>query len=66
MKNNVQCVRTPENRAYTVDEIAGLLKVSKGAVYNLIKKELFNTVRIGSSIRVSKKSFDEWLDNLQS
>ena len=23
----------------------------------------FKTVRIGSAIRISKKSFDEWLDN---
>ena len=29
---------------------------------NLVKKKAFHSVRIGGSIRISKKSFDEWLD----
>lgn len=32
-------------------------------VYNLVKKKVFHSVRIGGSIRISKKSFDEWLDH---
>ena len=32
------------------------------AAYELVKEELFKSVRIGTSIRVSKKSFDKWLD----
>ena len=31
--------------------------------YNLVKKKVFHSVRIGGSIRISKKSFDEWLDH---
>ena len=54
---------TPTKRVYSVDEIAEILSISRGAAYGLIKEGLFNTVRIGSAIRVSKTSFDEWLDN---
>ena len=32
--------------------------------YQLVKQEEFRIVRIGNAIRVSKKSFDEWLESL--
>lgn len=51
-------------RTYTVDEIAKILNIGRTSAYNLVKKGYFNTVRIGNTIRISKKSFDEWLDNL--
>ncbi len=51
-----------ERRTYTVLEIARLLGISSNAAYELVKEELFKSVRIGTSIRVSKKSFDKWLD----
>lgn len=60
---NMQCGGASGKRVYSVDEIARLLRVSKGSVYSLIKEGAFHTVRIGSAIRVSKKSFDEWLDS---
>ena len=59
--NGMQC-RDSAKRVYSVDQIAVLLNVSKGSVYDLIKQNLFRTVRIGSAIRISKQSFDEWLD----
>ncbi len=51
-----------EKRTYTVDEIQDILSISKPSAYNLVKSGIFRYVRIGGSIRVSKKSFDEWLD----
>lgn len=66
MSDNMQCRTLSEKRVYSVDEIADILNISKGSAYDLIKEGLFNTVRIGSAIRVSKKSFDEWLDNKKS
>ena len=42
---------TPERRTYTVDDI-------------LVKEGHFKIVRIGNAIRISKRSFDEWLDSL--
>ena len=51
-----------DKRTYTVDEIQGILSISKPSAYNLVKQGLFRSVRIGGSIRISKRSFDEWLD----
>ena len=49
-------------RTYTVDEIAQMLNIGRTTAYTLVKEGHFKTVRIGSAIRVSKQSFDEWLD----
>lgn len=53
-----------EKRTYTVKEIAKMLGISENAGYAFVKemKDEFRTVRIGTAIRVSKKSFDKWLD----
>ena len=51
-----------ERRTYMVSEIAKLLGISHSAAYVLVKEGHFKFVRVGTSIRVSKKSFDKWLD----
>ena len=51
-----------DKRTYTVDEIQDILGISRPTAYNLVKKGLFHSVRVGGHIRISKKSFDEWLD----
>ncbi|MCD8300133.1 MAG: helix-turn-helix domain-containing protein [Clostridiales bacterium] len=51
-----------EKRTYTVDEIQDILGIGRNSAYQLVKQNLFRSVRIGGSIRISKKSFDEWLD----
>ena len=56
-------VRPFDKRTYPVDEIQDILGISRASAYNLVKKGLFHYVRIGCTIRISKKSFDEWLDN---
>lgn len=53
-----------ENRTYTVEDIAKMLNIGRTSAYNLTKEGHFKTVRIGNTIRISKKSFDEWLDKL--
>lgn len=55
----------PNSRTYTVDEIADMLGISRSSAYKLVKQDDFSVVRIGNSIRVSKKSFDAWLDALE-
>lgn len=52
-----------DKRTYTVNEIQSILAIGKNSAYALVNSGLFRTVKIGNSIRVSKKSFDEWLDN---
>ena len=49
-------------RTYTVLEVAKILNIGKNKAYTLIKDANFKVVRIGNSIRISAKSFDEWLD----
>ena len=46
---------------YTVEEIAQLLAISNRAAYNLCNTTKdFKVIRLGTSIRVSKQSFDDW------
>lgn len=49
-------------RTYTVNEIQDILGISRPTAYALVKRNLFRSIRIGGQIRISKKSFDEWLD----
>lgn len=52
-----------EKRIYTVDEIQDILGIGRNSAYSLVKSGVFHSVRIGGNIRISKKSFDDWLDN---
>ena len=51
-----------EKRIYTVDEIQDILGIGRNSAYALVKSGVFHSVRIGGNIRISKKSFDDWLD----
>jgi len=53
-----------ESRVYTVKEIAKLLKSGRNSAYALVKDGNFKIMRIGNSIRISKKSFDEWMNSV--
>ena len=50
-------------RTYRVEEIARILDISKSSAYDLVRQGVFKTVKIGSAIRISKQSFDDWLDS---
>ena len=50
-----------EPLVYRVEEIAQLLAISPRAAYNLCNTtKNFRVLRIGTSIRVNKQSFDNW------
>ncbi len=54
-----------EKKTYIVQEIMKILGIGKNVAYQLVGKNKFKSVRIDSSIRISKESFDKWLnDNL--
>ena len=54
----------PEKRCYTVKEIQEILDVSHPTVYALLKKKEFRWIQLdGGKYRISKKSFDDWLDH---
>ena len=52
-----------EKRCYTVKELQEILGISSPTVYELLKKNEFRWILVGGKYRISKKSFDEWLDN---
>lgn len=59
---------TMEKIVYTTKEVQDMLGLSKNTAYNFIrdaylKGEPFKVVKAGSSYRVLKKSFDDWLIN---
>lgn len=56
--------QAPGKRTYTVEEIQDILGISRTTAYNLVKTQKFHSVRVGGHIRISKKSFDEWLDKM--
>lgn len=51
-----------ERRCYNVSDLQEMLGISKPAVYELIKRKEFRWVMIGGRYKISKRSFDEWLD----
>ena len=58
---------TPQT--YRVEDVASILGISRKSAYNLTREGYFRVVRIGSTIRISKKSlksFDDWLNNQTS
>ena len=57
-------VNEAEKRCYTVKEIQDILGISRPTVYELLKKNEFRWIQIETKYRISKKSFDGWLDKL--
>ena len=51
-----------EKRCYTVKEIQTMLGISRPTAYDLLQEKKFRWFTIGNKYRISKNSFDEWLD----
>ena len=51
----------PQSRTYTVNDIAAILGIGRASAYKLANSGAFKTIRIGNMIRISKKSFEDWL-----
>lgn len=52
-------------RTYSVDEIRYILNIGRRKAYELCHSDSFKIVRVGRTIRISKLSFDKWLDNIE-
>lgn len=63
-KNGKSISAASERQVYTVEDIANILGIGRTSAYNIVKEGHFRVVRIGNAIRVSKKSFDQWLDTI--
>ena len=66
ISQNTQHSDASEKRTYLVEDIEKILGIGRSSAYELVKQGHFKTVRIGTAIRVSKKSFDEWLDSQEA
>ena len=53
--------RAPQSRTHTVNEIAAILGIGRATADKLANSRLFKTIRIGNMIRISRKSFEDWL-----
>ena len=51
-------------KTYSVQDIAEILRISRSKAYELCLNPEFKVIRLGRTIRISKQSFDEWLNNL--
>lgn len=54
--------KAPQNRTYTVDDIAAILGIGRSSAYKLAKSGAFKIIRIGNMIRISRQSFEDWLE----
>ena len=51
------------SRCYSVEDLQEILGVSKSSIYALLRRREFSWVVVARKFRISKKSFDEWLDS---
>ena len=53
---------TFDNQVYTLEEIKDILKIGRNSSYNLLNENYFKIIKLGKIVRISKKSFDNWLN----
>ena len=61
-------VSTPEpmaqdSRCYTVEDLMAMLLLSRPTVYRLLKQNEFRWFKVSGAYRISKTSFEAWLNN---
>ena len=66
VKKQADSIEYANRRVYKPDDIRDILSIGKNTVYDLIKSNQFHYVKIGDQYRISKKSFDKWLDGIES
>jgi len=60
----VNTIATTGKRTYSVEEVREILGISRRKAYELCNSDTFRVIRVGRALRVSKASFDYWLDNI--
>ena len=53
---------SPEKRTYRVEDIQIILDIGRGTPYNLLEQNEFRWFKICGTYRISRDSFDEWLN----
>ena len=49
-------------KTYTIKEIQEILQISAPTAYALVKSGEFSSIKFKNTLRISKESFDKWLD----
>ena len=52
---------TSQNKILTVNDISSILGIGRASAYKLANSGLLKTIRIGNIVRISRKSFEDWL-----
>ncbi|NLO86154.1 MAG: helix-turn-helix domain-containing protein [Clostridiales bacterium] len=52
-------------RTYSVEEVRAILDISRRKAYELCNSDCFKVIRVGRTMRISKASFDYWLDHYE-
>ena len=60
--NRAYIQRADNKKVYTVQEIQDILDISKNMAYQIAADAPFKVMKIGGAIRISKASFDAWLE----
>lgn len=47
---------------YTIKEICKILRISRPTAYKLLRSGAFSYIKFKNTIRISKDSFDKWLE----
>lgn len=56
-----------DKRCYTVEDLQMILSCGRETIYSLLNRHEFRWFRLGGkrgAYRISKRSFDEWLDQM--
>ena len=61
-----EAIRNEVNLTYTVDEVAALLGVARGAAYDNVRNGLIPAVRVGRRWLVPRSRLHAWLDATNS
>lgn len=56
------CVNEQHNEWLKVPEVAEVLRIARSRAYELVANGEIPAVRIGRSVRVSRKELDHWLE----
>ena len=54
---------TFSKKSYSVEEVQDILGITRQTVYKLIKQGCFQAIMLENGYRITKSSFDKWLDN---
>ena len=53
---------TPEILCYKVEDLCGLIGVSRPVAYKLAQRADFPTIRVGRRLLISKSGLEKWLE----